>query len=223
MVRFDVYVDSAGGISTVPPKHDGGSLSLKHYKESQAEDDKLIPAFKDEESRKPPSSSFKGRLESVKKWLDNHPESVPISIIIQPHLSIVNNVKWVNETTPDDLDNQIKAVFEEKQLIRPENIRTKGYSLESTLLEFGWPDLDSVRGRAFFLLDVPPRSKSREAYTEGRLNLRDRVMFTNSVPGERDCAFQQVSRARLHSMMQRLIILSRSNIPIILLSTILLM
>lgn len=143
-------------------------------------------------------------LETVKKWLDANPQSVPISVLLKlegfPGREIESVVEhkaqhsigWNDEMLLRSLDEEIRSVFPNDQLIVPDNIRRNGFTLEESVLLYGWPTLDSARGRIYFLMDgsVPA---VRDAYIYKRASLDGRVIFTNSKPGEPDCAFQSVS------------------------------
>lgn len=136
-------------------------------------------------------------LQVVKKWLDANPNSIPIPILLeystaQDLAAIVGAkvIKW-NEGLLDNVDAEIRSVFPPEQIITPDNIRQEGLTLEQSILQRGWPDLDSARGRVFFLMDNG--GDIRTAYTKNRPNLEGRISFTNAPQGSADCAFQKVA------------------------------
>ena len=100
---------------------------------------------------------------------------------------------WDEEFLLDGLDNEIRSVFLPDELIVPDDVRRGELSLEESVLEHGWPDLDSARGRAFFLMNDKSNSDIRDVYIKDRSSLQQRVLFTNASPGDKDCAFQIVS------------------------------
>ncbi|KAF7549662.1 hypothetical protein G7Z17_g6227 [Cylindrodendrum hubeiense] len=145
--------------------------------------------------------TFKGCLKIVKKWSDAHPEHVPIPFMIEfktaeaevVALGGASIIPWNNATLLKGLDEEIHSVFSDDQLIVPDDIRRGNLTLEKSVLQHGWPDLESARGRVLFLMDNGPDHPVRDAYIKDRPNLEDRVIFTNSEPGKSDCAFQKLN------------------------------
>lgn len=139
-------------------------------------------------------------LRVIKTWMDAHPDSVPLPIMMEfktaeelgERLGGAKVVPWDTDLL-NIVDEEIRSVFNKSQLITPDDVRREGLTLEESILKHGWPDLDSARGRIFFLMDNGPVHDVRDAYIEGRPNLEGRVLFTNSAPGQGDCAFQRVS------------------------------
>lgn len=147
-------------------------------------------------------------LRVIKTWMDAHPKALPLSIVTEfkeasslgAALGGAKAVSWDNATLLDGLDADIRSVFGPKQLITPDEVRRPGHTLEESVLKYGWPDLDSARGRVFFLMDNGRDDAVNEKYREGKTNLEGRVLFTNSAPGNPDCAFQKVSLVMLPSL-----------------------
>jgi hypothetical protein len=139
-------------------------------------------------------------LEIIKAWLDAHPDSVPVPIMMELKTADAKGeaaggarvIRWDDADLLNGLDAEIRSVFSPRQLITPDDLRRNGSSLEASVLEHGWPNLDSARGRIMFLMDNGPEHEARYKYIEGRPNLEGRVLFTNSAPGQSDCAFQKV-------------------------------
>ncbi|KAM0456100.1 hypothetical protein ACHAPV_007346 [Trichoderma viride] len=137
-------------------------------------------------------------LRVIKGWMDAHPDSVPLPIMMEfktaeklgERLGGAKVVPWNTELL-DIVDEEIRSVFGASQLLTPDDVRRDGLTLEESILKHGWPDLDSARGRIFFLMDNGPVNDVRDAYIEGRASLEGRVLFTNSAPGQDDCAFQK--------------------------------
>ncbi|EHK15262.1 uncharacterized protein TRIVIDRAFT_228301 [Trichoderma virens Gv29-8] len=137
-------------------------------------------------------------LHIIKRWMDAHPDSVPLPMMMEfktaedigERLGGAKVVPWTTDLL-NVVDEEIRSVFNKSQLITPDDIRRDGLTLEQSILRYGWPDLDSARGRIFFLMDNGPINDVRDAYIEGRPNLEGRVLFTNSMPGQGDCAFQK--------------------------------
>ncbi len=136
----------------------------------------------------------------IKGWMDDHAQAVPIPILLEFKTAesiggVIGGskiIEWDDAELLDFVDGEIRSVFGAEQLIVPDDMRREGSSLEASILEHGWPGLASARGKIFFLMDNGPVNKIRDAYRDGRPNLEGRVIFTNSAPGEADCAFQKV-------------------------------
>ncbi|KAJ4860668.1 phosphoinositide phospholipase c, ca2+-dependent domain-containing protein [Trichoderma breve] len=114
-------------------------------------------------------------LQVIKTWMDAHPDSVPLPIMMEfktaeelgERLGGAKVVPWDTDLL-NLMDEEIRSVFDKSQLITPDDVRRDGLTLEESILKYGWPDLDSARGRIFFLMD-------------------------NGAPGQGDCAFQRLN------------------------------
>ncbi|RFU75727.1 acid phosphatase [Trichoderma arundinaceum] len=145
-------------------------------------------------------------LRVIKRWMDAHPESVPLPIMMEfktaeklgERLGGAKVIAWDTELL-DVVDDEIRSVFPRSQLITPDDIRRDGLTLEESILRHGWPDLDSARGRIFFLMDNGPVHDVRDAYIEGRPNLEGRVLFTNSAAGQGDYADVEFIQAQVRA------------------------
>lgn len=154
-------------------------------------------------------------LTQVKQWSDAHPSHVPIAILTElkddplvfPPFNFVVPDPWA--TTPgamDSLDNEIRSVFQSSDLITPDDIRGHRRTLESAVLDKGWPTLRKSRGKVMFLMDNA--GAKRKAYLQGHPSLDDRVLFTNANPGDPDAAFVERNDAKgsgadIRSLVQR--------------------
>ncbi|KAG7130384.1 hypothetical protein HYQ45_010764 [Verticillium longisporum] len=148
--------------------------------------------------------TLKHCLELVKGWSDAHRAHIPLPILIEfnesdPGLVLLGGAKaipWNDEELLAGLDAEIRAIFPADRLIVPDDLRRgvpANLTLEDAVLERGWPDLDSARGRVFFLMDNGPVSPIRTTYTAGHPNLEGRVLFTNAAEGDADCAFRKLN------------------------------
>jgi hypothetical protein len=94
------------------------------------------------------------------------------------------------EMTPelyDDLEAEVLSVFDEDQIITPDEIRGDHDTLEEAVLEDGWPIIGPSRGKVMFsLVDT---GDAREVYVEDAPALEGRLFFTSSEPGRPDAAF----------------------------------
>jgi hypothetical protein len=147
---------------------------------------------------------FRDCLEKVKNWLDKHPDSVPIPILLE--LKMANStiktepIIWWPEYL-EDLDDEIIKVFGRDRVIIPDDIRVENMTLEKSVMTRGWPDLDSARGKVFFLMhNAYVESVSglpHSVYLHNRPNLEGRALFTNSAPGQPSSAFVRASHESL--------------------------
>ncbi|KAL7626495.1 hypothetical protein AAE478_003267 [Parahypoxylon ruwenzoriense] len=140
-------------------------------------------------------------LTVVRKWSQAHPDHVPIPFMMEFKTAETGTgggvppVPWNDSALLDDLDSEIRSIFSPSELITADDLRRGNLTLEESVLAYGWPDLDSARGRVLFLMDNEP-GRIRDVYTAGRQNLEGRVIFTNSKPGLEDCAFQKLNDPR---------------------------
>lgn len=122
-------------------------------------------------------------LSEIKTWSEENPDHVPILILI--------NAKQVPIELPgatlplkfdgaafDELDAEIRSVFEGDALISPDTIRGNAPTLRDAVLGDGWASLDQSRGKVFFALDEGP--DVIDVYRRGLASLDGLAMFVNS-------------------------------------------
>jgi hypothetical protein len=134
-------------------------------------------------------------LRLVRRWSRANPEHVPLLVMLElkatdPIAGPLGGVAvppW-NRSALAGLDKEIRSVFTAGELIRPDDVRRPGLTLERSVLRKGWPALSQARGRVAFLMDNDP-GPIGAAYTAGRPSLQGRVLFTNARPGSPDAAF----------------------------------
>jgi hypothetical protein len=132
--------------------------------------------------------TFVGCLEEVESWSDENPAHMPIAVLVE----VKDTVEFPGGSDPvpvdaaglDQLDDEIRSVFDPDQLITPDDVRGDRATLEEAVLDGGWPVIDDVRGRVMFLLD-----NKRDEYVAGHPSLEGRVAFAPSSPGQPDAAF----------------------------------
>lgn len=144
----------------------------------------------------------------LQTWSRANPGHVPIPIMLEfktsePLIAAAGGrspvIPWNDTALLDGVDAEIRSVFAPQELITADDLRrgNLNQTLEASVLQRGWPDLDSARGRFLFLMDNEPGAGTvAEAYTTGRPSLEGRVIFTNSRPGRPDCAFQKLNDPR---------------------------
>jgi hypothetical protein len=166
-------------------------------------------------------------LEQVREWSQANPRHVPLLIMLELKQSDSRIVEVGGVVAPpwdgtalDALDTEIRSVFDDRQLITPDDVRRPRLSLEQSVLRHGWPSLDRSRGKVAFLLDNDP-GPIRDAYIAGRPNLEGRVLFTNSRRGLPDAAFIKRNEPRNENtaQIQELVragylVRTRSDVPL---------
>jgi Phosphoinositide phospholipase C, Ca2+-dependent len=199
-VEIDIYADTKGGLYSHPanvkfvsamglptdPPFDPNGLFLKPgFKVMHAQDI-------DYRSNCQP---FTGCLTVILNWSMAHPGHLPIFVLIETKEGRSRPEFQVDpeKFTPDvfdDLDKEIRSVFEPGKMIVPDDVRGRHATLEEAVLAGGWPSLESARGKVVFLLD---QRKAGPAYLAGHPALQGRVIFTNVEPGSSDAAFVEVN------------------------------
>jgi hypothetical protein len=193
--EFDVYSDSRGGLFADP-------LYLRLAAKAGANDP--MPSDWAARMRKPgykvihvADVDFRSScwtlvecLESVRRWSKSHPRHLPIFVLIEnktgrsrPEFA---EPEPLSAAAMDALDAEIRSVFRDEEMIKPDDVRGRFATLEEAVLKNGWPTLDAARGKVVFLLD---QEKVTPFYTQGRPSLQGRAAFTNGIPGTPDAAF----------------------------------
>lgn len=140
--------------------------------------------------------TFQDCLQSVKQWSDAHPGHLPIVIT----LNAKDDTLDLPQATPplpfdaaafDALDAEIRSVFSEDDVIRPDDVRGAYETLDAAVRADAWPKLDEVRGTVLFVLDQSGRKL--EAYREDHPSLRGRAMFADAPDGTPEAAFHIVN------------------------------
>ena len=166
-------------------------------------------------------------LAQLRDWSTGNPGHVPLLIMLELKQSDSRLVAAGGVVAPpwdgaalDALDAEIRSVFDDEQLITPDDIRRPGLSLEQSVLRYGWPTLADSRGKVAFLLDNDP-GPIRDAYRAGRPSLAGRVLFTNSRRGFEDAAFikRNEPRGANTAQIQELVragylVRTRSDVPL---------
>ncbi|KAJ4373396.1 hypothetical protein N0V83_003691 [Neocucurbitaria cava] len=178
--------------------------------------------------------TFVDCLKQLKSWSDAHPRHVPITIDLELKtdaaacsLGGVCPGEATNWTLPRllNIDTEILSVFPASQLIRPDDVRQPGLTLEQSVLQHGWPRLNDVRGRLLFYFDNSPNASDptnyRNLYRASAPSLQNRTVFTNSLEGEPDCAFIKYNEPRFNGSaeIQRLVkkgylVRTRADVPL---------
>lgn len=140
-------------------------------------------------------------LEAVEGWSDAHPTHMPIAILLElkdteldvGDFPFVVPDPW-DAPAMDALDREIRGVVPRDEMITPDDVRGGRASLSEAVTTEGWPTLGASRGKVMFLMDNG--GGYRTDYLAGHPTLEDRVMFTNSEPGQPDAGFVKVNDSR---------------------------
>jgi len=146
---------------------------------------------------------FTGCLHIIRDWSKQHPNHLPIFILVETKQgrpgapAAANSPEPFTAATFDALDAEILSIFSKAEIITPDQVRGNYDTLPEAVNATGkstaghhggWPSLAESRGKVIFLLDQRPVTA---VYTEGHTALRGRVLFTNAVPGTPDAAFTE--------------------------------
>jgi Phosphoinositide phospholipase C, Ca2+-dependent len=209
-LEIDVYADSKGGRYSHPAivdKVTQAGLPPDPGFDPNHEMDK--PGFKvmhvmnfDQRSS---CRTFIACLTIIRGWSEHHPRHLPIFILVETKQGRPNAPTNPDGPEPftvatfDALDAEIRSVFQESEMITPDQVRGRYDSLPEAVQATGksvtgkaggWPALARARGKVVFLMDQQPVTP---VYTAGHPALRGRVIFTNAVPAAPDAAFIEVN------------------------------
>lgn len=140
--------------------------------------------------------TFKSMLSDFKQWSDNHPNHLPIFILIEgKETSLGEKIKKLKFAkaiayTPeicDKIDDEIKQIFGDNatKIITPDMVRGNYATLNEAVLAGNWPSIYEARGKFIFIL----MEGIAKQYLQGHPNLENRMLFTFSRPGNPEAAF----------------------------------
>ncbi len=140
-------------------------------------------------------------LVEVQAWSNDHPHHLPITILIEAKDDEIPDPLDLGFLIPpeigafelDLLDDEIRSVFSDQQMITPDDVRGSADTLRDAVLTNGWPSLNASRGKVLFALDNG--GAKRNAYVDGHPSLRDRVLFTDSDHMSPEAAFFKLNNA----------------------------
>jgi hypothetical protein len=197
--EFDVYADPSGGLFSNPLLRQMAGLGAYEPAMNNPGTKVLHAQDVDYYSR---CLTLVSCLREVKSWSDNHPAHMPIAILLEFN----DDPLWYPGTTEPvpgtaipaqwtkarmlGLENEILSVFSRNRIIKPDDVRVSGKTLEQSVRSNGWPTIGSSRGKVMFLMDQKDFDPQyRDAYVAGNPNLEGRLMWSQSTPGQPDAAF----------------------------------
>lgn len=197
-IELDIFNDTAGGLYANPlirQVTSGGA-----YDPVMAEPGLKVLHAQDVDYHSN-CLTFVACLTTVKDWSDANPTHIPIAILVELKDDIIDIGSFTfvhpepfDVASMDRLDAEIRSVFDPEELITPDDVRGSRPTLESAVLQDGWPTLGESRGKVMFLMDNGGSYRTR--YLTGHPSLEGRVLFTNSNPGNADAAFVERNDAK---------------------------
>jgi len=207
-IEIDVFADAKGGRFAHPAivrSVAEAGLPADPDFDPQHEMDK--PGFKvmhiqglDERST---CHTFVACLNDVRTWSKQHPQHVPIFILVETKEGPLREMPDAVKTEPftaavfDALDAEIRSVFKPGEMITPDEVRGGASTLVEAVHTGKWPTLAEARGRVIFLMD---QQHAGPIYAQGHPSLRGRILFTNAVPGAPDAAFVEQNSGSLEEI-----------------------
>lgn len=125
---------------------------------------------------------FTDCLDQIHTWSEANPDHVPLGVLVE----VKSPAQELGTAGMDQIDEDIRSVFAEDDLITPDDIRGDAATLAEAVPE-GWPTLGESRGQVMFAMDNG--DEVRDLYVDGHPSLEDRVLFTSSEEGRPDAAF----------------------------------
>jgi hypothetical protein len=150
-------------------------------------------------------------LGEIEAWSSANPDHLPIMVMVETKTeSLTEGAAGLGVELPDfdvefadppemttelfdDLEAEVRSVFDRDRLITPDDVRGDAETLEAAVLDRGWPTLGESRGKVLFsLVDT---GASKDLYTADAPSLEGRLFFTSGTPGEPDAAFVRVDES----------------------------
>ncbi len=132
-------------------------------------------------------ATFVACLQLIRTWSKAHPGHLPIYLQIENKESRAREgfttTEPVTKATMDALDVEIRSVFQENEVVKPDDVRGKHTTLEEAVLQEGWPSLDWARNKVVFVLD---QEKVTTFYTDGHPSLEGRKFNDATSPQIRE-------------------------------------
>lgn len=139
--------------------------------------------------------TFVDCLTQVRDWSLANPTHLPIMILVEVKTDAIPAVLGFNPAVPapvgaaelNELDAEIRSVFDEDHIITPDSVRGEAATLRQAVTGDGWPTLADGRGKVMFGLDNAS-GPIRDTYFADRPNLEGRAMFAEATSQSADGA-----------------------------------
>lgn len=152
--------------------------------------------------------TFVACLTEIEEWSSANPDHLPVMVMVETKTdSLAEGAEGLGVELPDlgvefadppqmtaelfdELEAEVSSVFDQGQIITPDDVRGDADTLEAAVLDQGWPTIGESRGKVLFsLVDT---GDSKAIYTADAPSLEGKLFFTSGTPGEPDAAFVRV-------------------------------
>lgn len=196
-IELDVFADTEGGRFADP-----GGVRLAGI-EHDLGPEMAEPGFKvlhvqdiDNRSTCP---TLVACLTEVRDWSVDNPGHLPIMVLVEVKQDPIPDPANAGFAIPevidaaalDRLDEEIREVFADEQVITPDDVRGDRASLEEAVLTDGWPTLAESRGKVLLALDNG--GDVLDLYVADHPGLAGRMLFTSSPVGTAEAAFLKLN------------------------------
>jgi hypothetical protein len=120
--------------------------------------------------------TFVACLTEVRDWSSANGSHLPIMILVEAKSPL--SIEGVGPFSAADLatiDDEIRSVFDDDQVITPDDVRGDAATLREVVTTTGWPTLADSQGKVLFALDNG--GAIRDAYIADAPSLEGRMMF----------------------------------------------
>lgn len=184
--ELDIFADSKGGLFSKPSMLQLAKMAGAKDLVFDPEGKLAKPGFKvlhipdiDCWSNAP---TLKGALEGMKAWSDQHPQHLPVMILLeckdQPQPPLPTKPEALTRERLLDLEKEVLSAIPAGRILQPDEVRGKEKTLREAVTKHGWPTVDSLRGKFIFCLDNTDGIRSR--YLEGNPSLEGRLIFVSA-------------------------------------------
>lgn len=184
--ELDIFADSKGGLFSKPSMLQLAKLAGAKDLVFDPEGKLAKPGFKvlhvpdiDCWSNAP---TLKGALEEMLAWSDQHPQHLPVMILLeckdQPQPPLPTKPEELTRERLLELEKEVLSAIPAERILQPDEVRGKEKTLREAVVKHGWPNLDSLRGKFIFCLDNTNKVRSR--YLEGNSALEGRLIFASA-------------------------------------------
>ncbi len=175
-IELDVFADPTGGRYAVRRLNEGVGLPAQAPEPEMSE-----PGFKvlhiDDIDYASTCLTFVACLGQVRDWSTANPTHLPVMILVEVKTPTFGEPAPITAADLDSLDAEIRSVFDDDQVITPDDVRGDAATLREAVTTTGWPTLAASRGKVLFGLDNG--GEVRDLYAAGRPSLDGRVMFAS--------------------------------------------
>jgi hypothetical protein len=138
-------------------------------------------------------------LDQVDAWSNANPNHLPVAILIEakdaplpleyPPVPGGEDPEPMTSAAFAALDTEIRSVFDETELLTPDDVQGNHGTLEDAVLADDWPTLEESQGQVLFLLDNGGTYRTTYLDNGSDDELTGQPMFVSSPPGQPTAAF----------------------------------